>query len=125
MWHPIHTEMSAARRAGLAQPILQGVASWAIAAREIRDHVAELRALSLTALRRLRGRFRAPVVAGTPLQVSGAVRGTAAGVLEVGFEVRNAEGGLAIADGFARFDGSAGARPGAGGGAGAGSAGTR
>ena len=107
VWHPMHTEMSAARRAGLAEPIMQGVASWAIAVRELRDRVPGLCALPLTALRRLRGRFRAPVEAGTRLQASGTVRESAEGFVDVAFEVRNARGALAVAEGYARFDPSA------------------
>ena len=104
VWQPMHTEMSAARRAGLERPIMQGVASWAITARELRDAIPAIHDRPLDGIRRLRGRFRAPVVAGTPLRLEGWVHPVSGETLAVVFEVRDAGGGRAIEGGYLEFD---------------------
>lgn len=66
IWNPIHSERAVALAAGLPDIILHGTATWAIAAREVlRAHAGG----DVRRLRRLAGRFRAPVMAGGTLVV--------------------------------------------------------
>jgi acyl dehydratase len=66
IWNPIHTERAVALRAGLPDIILHGTATWALAGREVlRAHAGG----DVRRLRRLAGRFRAPVLAGDTLVV--------------------------------------------------------
>jgi acyl dehydratase len=66
IWNPIHTERAVALRAGLHDIILHGTATWALAARAVLDARA---GGDVRRLRRLAGRFRAPVDAGATLLV--------------------------------------------------------
>jgi len=66
IWNPIHSERVVALRAGLPDIILHGTATWGLAGREvIRAHAGG----DVRRLRRLAGRFRAPVIAGGTLVV--------------------------------------------------------
>jgi acyl dehydratase len=93
IWNPIHTERRVALEAGLPDIILHGTATWALAAREI---VSRFLGGEPTRLRRLAGQFRAPVIPGTAIVFEGGRAGA-----QIEFEVRNAEGALAIAEGRA------------------------
>lgn len=67
IWNPIHTEFAVARRAGLSEPIVHGVALWAMAGRYLCDRLAdgdEQRLKSLSA------RFLAPTPLGASLKFS-------------------------------------------------------
>ena len=102
IWNPIHTERQVALSAGLPDIILHGTATWALAAREIVRHRCDGDPLRL---QRLYGRFAAMVIPGTTIEVEigvpapGAGDGTAA----IPFEVRNAAGELALAQGVAQL----------------------
>ena len=98
--NPIHTERRAARDAGLPDIVLQGTATWAIAGREI---VRRAGRAAGRRLHRLTGEFRAPVIPGTVVALTHDEPRDPASV--VGFEVRNASGAIAIANGRAVFAG--------------------
>jgi acyl dehydratase len=67
IWNPIHSERAVALAAGLPGIILHGTATWGIAGREVLlAHVGG----DVRRLKRLAGRFRAPVMAGGSLTVS-------------------------------------------------------
>ena len=86
-----------AAAAGLPDIIVHGTATWAIASREI---VARRAGGDPSRLRRLHGRFRAMVIAGTPVTLEHRDAGDAA----VAFRVLNCDGAEAIADGYAVLD---------------------
>jgi acyl dehydratase len=66
IWNPIHTERRVALAAGLPDILVHGTATWALAGREaVRRHAGGRPGR----LRRLAGRFRAMVLAGTPIDV--------------------------------------------------------
>lgn len=91
IWNPIHTEREVALRAGLHDIILHGTATWALAARAVADAHA---GGDVGRLRRLAGRFRAPVDAGATLLVRHAE--VAPGVIAFAVE---AGGAIAMDDG--------------------------
>lgn len=89
IWNPIHTEYRVARRAGLEEPIVHGVALWAQAGLLIADVCADG---ETGRLKRLSARFLAPAPNGAPLSFScehedGAAR----------YALRLAGGALAVA----------------------------
>ncbi len=94
IWNPIHTERAMALAAGLPDIILHGTATWALAGLTILRRYAEC---DVAALKRLTGRFSGMVIPGETITVrhepgpSGVVR----------FEVRKADGGVAISQGVA------------------------
>jgi acyl dehydratase len=99
IWNPIHTERRAARAAGLPGIILHGTAIWAMAGREVirlYGHDEPVR------LRRLRARFSAMVSPGETLTLCS--RQSPCGT-NVHFVLTNAEGRVAVADGFAELSG--------------------
>ena len=98
--NPIHTERRAATEAGLPDIVLQGTATWAMAGREL---VHRLGRPAGRRLHRLAGEFRAPVIPESFITLHHDVPADPAGV--VGFEVRNASGAIAIANGRAVFAG--------------------
>lgn len=91
IWNPIHTDIAAARRSGLAAPILHGTATLARAV----SIVAELANVQLGDVRRVAGRFAAMVDLGTEIEV----RLLAVNGGRCSFEVCNHLGRRAIADG--------------------------
>ncbi len=91
IWNPIHTDVTAARRSGLAAPILHGTATLARAV----SIVAELANVQLGDVRRVAGRFAAMVDLGTEIEV----RLLAVNRGHCRFEVCNHLGRRAIADG--------------------------
>ncbi len=97
IWNPIHTERRVALEAGLPGIILHGTATWALAAREIVDRLAEG---DPARLRRLSGEFRGMVIPGETIELE-ATRG---GDGQVAFVVRNARGEAAVANGRALLD---------------------
>ena len=94
IWNPIHSERAVARRAGLAEVILHGTASWAMAGREI---VTLYAGGDPTRLLRLRAKFKAPVIPGHPITLFHGAGSPG----EIHFQVLNHEGAVALADGFA------------------------
>ena len=94
IWNPIHSERAVALRAGLPDVILHGTASWAMAGREI---VTLYAGGDPTRLKRLRTRFKAPIIPGHPMSL----RHGEVGGGEVHFRVLNHDGAVALADGFA------------------------
>jgi acyl dehydratase len=93
IWNPIHTELRVALAAGLPDIILHGTATWALAARELVHRCASGDPARLL---RLAGRFSAMVVPGSSISLEYV---DAAPV--VPFEVKNASGAPAVADGRA------------------------
>lgn len=65
IWNPIHTDVVAARAAGLAAPILHGTATMARAI----SIVTELAGVPLASVRRMAGRFGAMVALGSTIEV--------------------------------------------------------
>ncbi|HVS13457.1 MAG TPA: MaoC/PaaZ C-terminal domain-containing protein [Thermoanaerobaculia bacterium] len=98
IWNPIHTERRVALAAGLPDILVHGTATWALAGREvIRRHAPD----EPGRLRRLAGRFRAMVTAGTPIDVrTGALRRLGTD-LAVPFRVLDAGGRAALDRGWA------------------------
>ncbi|MEM9375586.1 MAG: MaoC/PaaZ C-terminal domain-containing protein [Pseudomonadota bacterium] len=100
IWNPIHTERTAAKTAGLPDIILHGVATWALAGRDI---VAACAAQDITRLRRLRGRLAGMVIPGKPLQLT--LQAHADGdTLHVLYAIKTPDGSPAIRDGYACLD---------------------
>ena len=95
IWNPIHTERRVALAAGLPDIIVHGTALWALAGKTLLARFAPNAPQRLTSFA---GRFAAMVVPGTVITVR---HGHAEG--EVAFEVLNARGETAIADGRATF----------------------
>ena len=97
IWNPIHSERKVALAQGLPDVILHGTATWAIAGREI---VARCADGDPSKLRRLRARFKAPVLPGhaITLQCAAESRG------RVPFRVLNHKGEVAIEGGFAQLE---------------------
>ena len=89
IWNPIHSERAVALRAGLPDIILHGTATWALAAREVlREHAGG----DVRRLKRLAGRFRAPVMAGAVLTIRHAVMPDGG----IAFEVQTDGGAVAM-----------------------------
>ncbi len=97
IWNPIHTEMQAARKAGLPGTILHGTALWALAGREL---VRAYAGGNPSCLMRLRARFRAPVVPPTVLMMHHCETGFGA---DVHFTMHFDDGRVAVSDGYAAF----------------------
>jgi len=97
IYNPIHTERRVALAAGLPDIILQGSAIKAIALREV---VNRCLGGDPTLVRRLAGQLRAMVLMGTAIQVRCLEeRPAQGGSREIFFEVLNAQGQRAVADG--------------------------
>ncbi len=96
--NPIHTERRAAREAGLPDIVLQGTATWALAGRELARRLGKPRGRRL---HRLAGEFRAPVYPGSTVTLAHGSPDDPDSA--VAFEVRAADGTIAIANGFAMF----------------------
>jgi acyl dehydratase len=98
IWNPIHTDTAFAAMAGLPRIILHGTATLALAV----SRVVELRAATDPArVRRIRARFGAMVSMPSEIRVCISTAVSAAAGDIVRFEVRDAEGDLAIGDGVA------------------------
>lgn len=101
IYAPIHTDFMAARRAGLEDIVLHGSATKALAVTTIIDELLEGDA---TRVRRVFGRLRAVVPAGTAIDVR--IKGDrssqdpSAPGREIFFDVLNHRGEPAVADGF-------------------------
>jgi acyl dehydratase len=97
IYNPIHTERRVARAAGLPDIILQGSAIKAIALREIVDRCLDG---DPTQVRRLAGQLRAMVLMNTTIEVRCLEeRSGPDGSREIFFDVLNAEGRPAVANG--------------------------
>ena len=96
IWNPIHTEQKVARAAGLPGSIVHGTALWALAGKAVADAYVGGNTRSLQALS---GRFSAMVRAGTPITIR--FRRSERHPDEVGFEVLNERGEVAVSSGTA------------------------
>ena len=93
IWNPIHSERAVALAAGLPDIILHGTATWALAAREVvRVHAGG----DVRRLKRLSGKFRAPVMAGGLV----GVRHSALTDGRIAYTVETDGGAIAMSDGF-------------------------
>lgn len=97
IWNPIHSERRVALAQGLPDVILHGTATWAVAGREVVARCAEGDA---SKLRRLRARFRAPVLPGHAIALQFAVESRG----RVPFRVLNHKGEVAVEGGFAQLE---------------------
>ncbi len=97
IWNPIHSERKVALAQGLPGVILHGTATWAIAGREI---VSRCASGDASKLRRLRARFKAPVLPGHPITLQYAVESRD----RVSFRVLNHQGEVAVEGGFAQVE---------------------
>lgn len=91
IWNPIHTDLAAARAAGLERPILHGTATLARAV----SICTERADVPITDVRRVTGEFRAPVPLGSNVHV----RLVARRDRTLAFDVVNDDGTTAIAHG--------------------------
>lgn len=92
IWNPIHTDVVAARRSGLAEPILHGTATLA---RSV-SIATQLADVPLAAVQRVAGQFKAPV----PLDSWFDVRLLGATATHLWFDAVNADGSTALAGGL-------------------------
>ncbi|QQS12078.1 MAG: hypothetical protein IPK81_21580 [Rhodospirillales bacterium] len=98
IWNPIHSERRVALAAGLPDVIIHGTITWTLTGREaVRLHAGG----DVTKLKRLSGRFRAPVPAGVGIVVRDAARDDEAGLVDL--EVATAGGAVALSHGLAVF----------------------
>ncbi|MGE0820812.1 MAG: MaoC/PaaZ C-terminal domain-containing protein [Candidatus Binatia bacterium] len=97
IWNPVHTDVAVAKGAGLPDLILHGTATLALAVSQIVNVEAEN---DPSRLHRIAGRFNAMVLMPSEITVRVLTRETTSTGEIVGFEVRNAEGGLAVRDGI-------------------------
>jgi len=94
IWNPIHTDVGAARAAGLEAPVLHGTATLARAVSLAVDAVGR----SLTDVRRVAGRFAGAVRLPSRLEVQIVNQGAV-----LGLHVRDAEGRAVLSDGLVAF----------------------
>ncbi len=92
IWNPIHTDVVAARRSGLAEPILHGTATLARAV----SIATDLAGVPLAAVQRVAGTFKAPVPLGSWFDV----RLLGASPTHLWFDAVNADGSTALAGGL-------------------------
>lgn len=92
IWNPIHTDVVAARRSGLGEPILHGTATLARAV----SIATELAGVSLASVQRVVGSFKAPVPLGSWFEV----RLLGATPTHLWFDAVNADGSTALSDGL-------------------------
>ncbi|MCB1748506.1 MAG: MaoC family dehydratase N-terminal domain-containing protein [Gammaproteobacteria bacterium] len=93
IWNPIHTDAAVAAASGIGPPLLHGTASLALAVSGV---VTELLDGDPRRVRRVGGRFRAPVLLPDTLEL---VLGEAADGV-IGFELLTPRGGRAVEHGF-------------------------
>jgi acyl dehydratase len=97
IWNPVHTDIAVAKRAGLPDLILHGTATLALAV----SRVLELEAGNEPErVRRIAGRFSAMVLMPSTITVRILAREPSPDGDIVRFEVRNAEGKLAVQNGL-------------------------
>jgi acyl dehydratase len=99
IWNPVHTDRAVARRAGLADIILHGTATLALAVSRVIEREGPGGAEHVT---RVRGRFAAMVPMPTTLTVEGFTRAGDTGAPRA-FRALNAEGRPAVRDGLIWF----------------------
>lgn len=92
IWNPIHTDVVAARNAGLSAPILHGTATLARAV----SIATRLAGVPLADVRRIAGSFKAPVDLGTVIHVRVLDRGDT----HLHFDVVRADGAAAVTHGL-------------------------
>jgi acyl dehydratase len=97
IWNPVHTDPAVAKRAGLPGLILHGTATLALAVSRILELEAENKP---ERVRRIAGRFSAMVLMPSEITVRVLLREKHADGDIVRFEVRNAEGKLAVQNGL-------------------------
>jgi acyl dehydratase len=97
IWNPVHTDIAVAKRAGLPALILHGTATLALAV----SRILELEVGNEPGrVRRIAGRFSAMVRMPSEITVRILAREATSTGDEIRFEVRNAEGGLAVQNGL-------------------------
>ncbi|MEW6529346.1 MAG: MaoC/PaaZ C-terminal domain-containing protein [Thermodesulfobacteriota bacterium] len=101
IYFPIHTSIAFARGVGLPGIILQGTATLAYAVREIINREADG---DPCALRRVACRFTGMVMPSSEIRVILSARSSDATGADLFFRVSNAEGSLAISNGYARLE---------------------
>ncbi|HXG22243.1 MAG TPA: MaoC/PaaZ C-terminal domain-containing protein [Methylomirabilota bacterium] len=97
IWNPVHTDTAVAKRAGLPGLILHGTATLALAVSRILELEADNEP---ERVRRIAGRFSAMVLMPSEITVRVLLREKHADGAIVRFEVRNAEGKLAVQNGL-------------------------
>ena len=99
IWNPIHTERTIAKKVGLPNIILHGVATWSLAGREL---LAQYGNRDPARLKRLRGRMGAMVIPGKPLSIQmQSIQDQ--DVTKVWFGILTSEGTHAIREGYAEI----------------------
>jgi acyl dehydratase len=97
IWNPVHTDIAVAKRAGLPDLILHGTGTLALAVSRILELEADNNPQKV---RRIAGRFSAMVLMPSTVTVRILSRETTPDGDVVRFEVRNADGKLAISNGL-------------------------
>ncbi len=97
IWNPVHTDVAVAKAAGLPDIILHGSATLALAVSDIVDHVD---AGDASQIHRVYGAFRSMVRMPSTIEVLIYPPTARANAVNVRFEVINAEGHPAVADGL-------------------------
>lgn len=100
IWNPIHTERTVASSVGLPNVILHGVATWALAGREI---LAEFADRDVTRLKRLRGRMAAMVIPGKPLTINMRTSKEEK-TKKIWYGINTSDGAPAIREGYAEIE---------------------
>ncbi len=97
IWNPVHTDIAVAKRAGLPDLILHGTATLALAVSQIVEREADNRP---EFVRRVAGRFSAMVLMPSEITVRILAREASPDGDVIRFEVRTAEGKLAVSNGL-------------------------
>lgn len=97
IWNPVHTDIAVAKRAGLPDLILHGTATLALAVSRIVEREAGNRP---EFVRRVAGRFSAMVLMPSEITVRILAREASPDGDVIRFEVRTAEGKLAVSNGL-------------------------
>ena len=97
IWNPVHTDVAVAKAAGLPDIILHGSATLALAVSNI---VEQLGGGEPRRVRRIYGNFRGMVLMPSTIHVNVYAPDERADGVDVRFEVVNAEGQAAVADGL-------------------------
>ena len=103
IWNPVHTDVAVAKAAGLPDVILHGSATLALAVSNIVDHVG---GNEPSRVQRVYGRFRGMVLMPSSINVIIYAPAEREAAMDVRFEVINAEGQAAVADGLVTLTGA-------------------
>ena len=103
IWNPVHTDVAVAKAAGLPDVILHGSATLALAVSNIVDHVG---GNEPSRVQRVYCRFRGMVLMPSSINVIIYAPAEREAAMDVRFEVINAEGQAAVADGLVTLTGA-------------------